>query len=177
MNSVDIESQATARYEAIRTLVPSSTPIATLIVGEDTMAIAQGHALTPEEVIVMDIGTVSIMENCFKSNPPGPLDLERAIHWIEEAISQPRMLKLSNAILYLSDQILQEIRRPLRSHKPAPTLLTADGIEIAFTHLVSASQGGAAISQKDGHAAHNAACLLIVRELVHHWAFYTLATF
>lgn len=141
------------------------------------MAIAQGHALTPEEVIVMDIGTVSIMENCFKSNPPGPLDLERAIHWIEEAISQPRMLKLSNAILYLPDQILQAIRRPLWSHKPAPTLLTADDIENAFTHLVSASQGGAAISQKDRHAAHHAACLLIVRELVHHWAFYTIATF
>lgn len=127
----------------------------------------------PEEGMAMTlslpVGAAALARAVLRHAPPRPLEIEQAIEVVEEAV-MPARARLPDAMqLYCADPLL----RALAAAEPgpnAPVWLGIDEVERLFNRLVARSEGRPAPQDDLPVDGASAARLVIVREVLHHWA-------
>ena len=102
--------------------------------------------------------------------PPSPLEIERAIERVEDAV-MPARARLPAALrLQTSDARLRALVGAAGAARAdAPVWLDIDTVEQIFNRLVARAQGRPASQDPLPVDGPSAARLVIVRELLHHW--------
>jgi len=120
--------------------------------------------------VTLQISPHAIATRHWPQGRPGPLQLERAIDDVENAIEQAGLTHGDRGVLRGSEDLGALLHPALY---PAG-ITSREAVEAAFSRLVAAASGGA------GHQAEasgeSAAALLMVRELMHHLGFQALRT-
>lgn len=103
--------------------------------------------------------------------PPSPLEIERAIERVEDAV-MPARARLPAALrLQTGDARLRALVAAAAgaARADAPVWLDVDAVEQLFNRLVARAQGRPASQDSLPVDGPSAARLVIVRELLHHW--------
>lgn len=143
-------------------------PVLTTVADLTLVGLACRLADGVQPAVMLDISPRSIAQRHWPHGQPGPLQLERAIDDVENAIEQAGLAHGSRHLLQVHTPLSSLLR---------PALATAgdhrrEDVEDAFSRLVAGS--GSATDQPGADGEH-AAALLLVRELMHHLGFQTLA--
>lgn len=114
--------------------------------------------------VVLAVGVRGIADAYFRHDPPTPLEIERALDAIEDALSATRLRQAARGELLTNDPLLHA----LPGLQASGARLARDEVEALFQRLASASLGhpGALAGGPSGRDA--AAALLILRECMHH---------
>lgn len=153
------------------TLTPTATPVR-LTWGTATTTLSwPGHPDAPAPV-VLPLGAESLAAACFSPPRPHPVELERAIDLVEDALDGLGLLRSTYPALITTDPTLQALAQA-HGHPGAAGAwtLSREQVETLFQRLASASLGHptAAAGLPDDSEAY--ARLLILRELMHHLHF------
>jgi len=153
------------------TLTPTAAPVR-LTWGTATTTLSwPGHPAAPPPV-VLPFGVQSLAAACFSPPRPRPVELERAIDQIEDALDGLGSVRSNHPTLATTDPTLQALAQA-HGHPGAPGMwtLSREQVETLFQRLASASLGHptAAAGLPDDNEAY--ARLLILRELMHHLKF------
>ena len=131
---------------------------------------APGGDLTVNLSLPLSADTLA--RDVLRHTPPRPLEIERAIELVEDAV-MPARARLPEAFgLQVEDALLREMARsdaPDGSSAEAPVWLSLQHIENWFNRLVALSEGRPATQDALPTDAAHAARLVIVREILHHW--------
>ena len=103
--------------------------------------------------------------------PPSPLEIERAIERVEDAV-MPARARLPAALrLQTGDARLRALVGAAAgaARADAPVWLDVDAVEQLFNRLVARAQGRPTSQDPLPVDGPSAARLVIVRELLHHW--------
>ena len=102
--------------------------------------------------------------------PPSPLEIERAIERVEDAV-MPARARLPAALrLQTGDARLRAlVGAASAARADAPVWLDIDTVEQIFNRLVARAQGRPASQDPLPVDGPSAVRLVIVRELLHHW--------
>ena len=104
----------------------------------------------------------ALARDLLRHAPPSPLEIERAIERVEDAV-MPARARLPAALL----RALVGAAGAARAD--APVWLDIDTVEQIFNRLVARAQGRPASQDPLPVDGPSAARLVIVRELLHHW--------
>lgn len=107
-----------------------------------------------------------------RHQPPSALELERAIETVEDAV-MPARRRLPPGPLQLAcnDALLRTLaRHALPPGQALPAALSLAQVEALFARLAALAQGRPAAHDALPTDAPHAATLIILRELMHHWA-------
>ena len=123
----------------------------------------------PAMTLSLPVGAAALARAVLRHAPPRPLEIEQAIEVVEEAV-MPARTRLPGAMqLYCADPLL----RALAAAEPgpnAPAWLGIGAIEGLFSRLVARAEGRPASQDDLPVDGASAARLVIVREMLHHWA-------
>ena len=127
--------------------------------------------LAGEPPVVLSVGRRTIARDCFKRDPPSPLDLENAIAAFEDEIARAQALPKPGSRMRTQDPFVREIARAAGLPPHAETLFAVTAVEQAFQRLAAQAERG--MRSADGLPEGNdaAAALVILRELMHHLDF------
>jgi len=146
--------------------LPAGALLTLVQLAPEATKVAHGPVGTPPVCHYLDIGSLRLGAGPFRHAPPTPLELERAIALVEEAVMPLARQLASPATLVVQAPDLA----PLAAGSPAGSL-SIEQIETAFGQL-------AALAEGDPHAPRNlptepafAGALLILREWMHHLGF------
>lgn len=117
--------------------------------------------------VVLAVGVRSIADAFFRHEPPTPLELERAIEAIEDALMATRLRHAERGELLTDAPLLHA----LPGLQTEGARLVRDEVESIFQRLASASLGhpGALAGLAPGRDV--AAALVILRECMHHFGY------
>ena len=121
--------------------------------------------------VTLDVSPRTLVARHWPQGRPGPLQLERAIDDVENAIAHAGLRHADRGVLHASASLRQVLPQQFSSAAE----FSRDNVEAEFSRLVAAS--GAAV--RDGRLAPDgeaAAALLLLREVMHHLGFQTLRT-
>ncbi|WP_354444613.1 hypothetical protein [Ottowia thiooxydans] len=136
----------------------------------------------------MPVGVGALARNVLRHAPPSPLEIEQAIELVEEAVMPARVrlpaaLQLFSAdqLLYgLASEFLGEGHRTIAAQHPSglnlsgpwgsPIWLSMDAVEALFNRLIARSEGRPEAQDRLPVDSAHSARLIMVRELLHHWA-------
>lgn len=112
----------------------------------------------------------ALARDLLRHAPPSPLEIERAIERVEDAV-MPARARLPAALrLQTSDARLRALVGAAGAARAdAPVWLDIDTVEQIFNRLVARAQGRPASQDPLPVDGPSAARLVIVRELLHHW--------
>ena len=112
----------------------------------------------------------ALARDLLRHAPPSPLEIERAIERVEDAV-MPARARLPAALrLQTSDARLRALVGAAGAARAdAPVWLDIDTVEQLFNRLVARAQGRPASQDPLPVDGPSAARLVIVRELLHHW--------
>lgn len=112
----------------------------------------------------------ALARDLLRHAPPSPLEIERAIERVEDAV-MPARARLPAALrLQTSDARLRAmVGAAGAARADAPVWLDIDTVEQIFNRLVARAQGRPASQDPLPVDGPSAARLVIVRELLHHW--------
>ena len=112
----------------------------------------------------------ALARDLLRHAPPSPLEIERAIERVEDAV-MPARARLPAALrLQTSDARLRAmVGAAGAARADAPVWLDIDAVEQLFNRLVARAQGRPASQDPLPVDGPSAARLVIVRELLHHW--------
>ena len=112
----------------------------------------------------------ALARELLRHTPPSPLEIERAIERVEDAV-MPARARLPAALrLQTSDARLRAmVGAAGAARADAPVWLDIDTVEQIFNRLVARAQGRPASQDPLPVDGPSAARLVIVRELLHHW--------
>ena len=112
----------------------------------------------------------ALARDLLRHAPPSPLEIERAIERVEDAV-MPARARLPAALrLQTSDARLRAmVGAAGAARADAPVWLDSDTVEQIFNRLVARAQGRPASQDPLPVDGPSAARLVIVRELLHHW--------
>ena len=112
----------------------------------------------------------ALARDLLRHAPPSPLEIERAIERVEDAV-MPARARLPAALrLQTSDARLRALVGAAGAARAdAPVWLDIDAVEQLFNRLVARAQGRPASQDPLPVDGPSAARLVIVRELLHHW--------
>ena len=112
----------------------------------------------------------ALARDLLRHAPPSPLEIERAIERVEDAV-MPARARLPAALrLQTSDARLRAmVGAAGAARADAPVWLDIDTVEQLFNRLVARAQGRPASQDPLPVDGPSAARLVIVRELLHHW--------
>ena len=112
----------------------------------------------------------ALARDLLRHAPPSPLEIERAIERVEDAV-MPARARLPAALrLQTSDARLRAlVGAASAARADAPVWLDIDTVEQIFNRLVARAQGRPASQDPLPVDGPSAARLVIVRELLHHW--------
>ena len=130
----------------------------------------------PDDRRTMDIGSSSIARRFFRHDPPTSLELESAIDAVEDEAMRVRSLFVDTATLVSTDPGLRELVSAADSTQKDDKVLTLDAVELLFQRLASASLGHPRAMDGMPAGPEAAARLLILRELMHHLGYASIAT-
>lgn len=122
-------------------------------------------------VLLAGLGRRTVARDCFKRDPPSPLELENAIAAIEDEIARVRASPAEGSRLRTRDPLVREIALAAGLPHEREMNFALPAVEQAFQRL--AAQASRGVRSADGLAAGNeaAAALVILRELMHHLRF------
>ena len=112
----------------------------------------------------------ALARDLLRHAPPSPLEIERAIERVEDAV-MPARARLPAALrLQTSDARLRALVGAAGAARAdAPVWLDIDTVEQIFNRLVARAQGRPASQDPLPVDGPSAVRLVIVRELLHHW--------
>ena len=128
----------------------------------------------PEADLAVDlslpVSADALARDLLRHAPPSPLEIERAIERVEDAV-MPARARLPAALrLQTSDARLRAmVGAAGAARADAPVWLDIDTVEQLFNRLVARAQGRPASQDPLPVDGPSAARLVIVRELLHHW--------
>ena len=128
----------------------------------------------PEADLAVDLSLPlsadALARDLLRHAPPSPLEIERAIERVEDAV-MPARARLPAALrLQTSDARLRALVGAAGAARAdAPVWLDIDTVEQIFNRLVARAQGRPASQDPLPVDGPSAARLVIVRELLHHW--------
>ena len=128
----------------------------------------------PEADLAVDLSLPlsadALARELLRHAPPSPLEIERAIERVEDAV-MPARARLPAALrLQTSDARLRAmVGAAGAARADAPVWLDIDTVEQLFNRLVARAQGRPASQDPLPVDGPSAARLVIVRELLHHW--------
>ena len=128
----------------------------------------------PEADLAVDLSLPlsadALARELLRHAPPSPLEIERAIERVEDAV-MPARARLPAALrLQTSDARLRaRVGAAGAARADAPDWLDIDTVEQIFNRLVARAQGRPASQDPLPVDGPSAARLVIVRELLHHW--------
>ena len=128
----------------------------------------------PEADLAVDLSLPlsadALARELLRHAPPSPLEIERAIERVEDAV-MPARARLPAALrLQTSDARLRAmVGAAGAARADAPVWLDIDTVEQIFNRLVARAQGRPASQDPLPVDGPSAARLVIVRELLHHW--------
>ena len=118
----------------------------------------------------LPVSADALARDLLRHAPPSPLEIERAIERVEDAV-MPARARLPAALrLQTSDARLRALVGAAGAARAdAPVWLDIDTVEQIFNRLVARAQGRPASQDPLPVDGPSAARLVIVRELLHHW--------
>jgi exopolyphosphatase/pppGpp-phosphohydrolase len=146
-----------------------------LEIGPEHTTIAMRDGADAPVHLVLQLGTTRIARSHFRHAPPTPQELEDAIQAIEDELASAHRVIKGDSMLVTKDAAIRELAR-VAGASPNPTLnLSRDAVEATFNRMVARSSGRPA--ERDGlpSDAQFTAALLILRELMHHLSFESIA--
>ena len=119
----------------------------------------------------LPIGADALARDVLRHAPPRPLEIERAIEQVEEAVMPARARLPATFQLQTDDARLRALAADAAdaAAADAPVWLDTDAVERLFNRLVARAEGRPATQDALPVDGPSAARLLIVRELLHHW--------
>jgi hypothetical protein len=135
----------------------------------------------------LPVGADALAQSVLRHTPPRPLEIEQAIELVEDAV-MPARAQLPAALRLQSPDVLlramaagvakpvappEQVAEPAGNTIPAaqaPLWLSTDAVEHLFNRLAARAEGRPATQDDVPVDGPNAARLVIVRELMHHWA-------
>ncbi len=109
-------------------------------------------------------GWRSIARECFRHDPPSPLELENAIAAVEDEVARVHDGMAKGTILLTDNSTIREIALAAGVPAGAEMTLAREAVEYTFQRLAMRAPGLPA-------GGEFAAMLLILRELMHHLDF------
>lgn len=155
-------------YERARAAFPTPVPLALLKMSDDHTHLIYGTVDVPQGAVQVRLGYRSLADACFPRWPPAPVELERGIELTEEQLMLATP-PLGSATLVTNDDIL---RRLLTGSGPEPSQMvsmTTEEVEQDFQRMASVSLGRPLNHAGSAMNRYDAAALLLLRELMHHW--------
>jgi exopolyphosphatase/pppGpp-phosphohydrolase len=117
--------------------------------------------------VVLSIGWRGLAETVLRHDPPTPVELERAIDLVEDALEGLPVVPADVRGLVTTDAAL----RALPGLDAPCSGLTRDAVEALFQRLASRALGTPVATSELPHGRDVAAALLILRECMHHLGF------
>ena len=163
-NLVDLNQ----RFALARAAVPGPVPLALLEMSEDHTDLIHGAGDEPQGVVQLHLGYRSLADTCFSHWPPAPVELERAIELAKDQLMLATP-PLRDATVATTDDIIRRLldRRVAESRQMAS--MTTEEIERMFQRMASVSLGRPPSHAEPVANRYDAAALLLLRELMHHW--------
>lgn len=125
---------------------------------------------TGREQVLIGLGAAELARAHFKRWPPTPLEMENAISAVEDALAAARsQLPATPLELETTDPGIRAIAASGGLQGEPPLALDRDTIERVFNHLVDIAEGLPS-SPPAPRPLEWAATLVILREMMHHWA-------
>ena len=128
----------------------------------------------PEADLAVDlslpVSADALARDLLRHAPPSPLEIERAIERVEDAV-MPARARLPAALRLQTDdaRLRALVGAAGAARADAPVWLDIDTVEQIFNRLVARAQGRPASQDPLPVDGPSAARLVIVRELLHHW--------
>ena len=116
---------------------------------------------------VIGVGAQDLAQRCFRHDVPQPIEIERAIDLVEDALAATGLAHGQRGELWIADPVLLA---PLGLTEVGMGLTRAE-VEERFERLASASMGQPSVLAGMGLDAVGAAALLLLRECMHHLGF------
>jgi len=174
MNDPWIE-EAHRTYASLRRSHPDGTPITVICIGPRQTLLVYGKGTMVEATIALDIGSQKTSTDHFKHCPPTPGEMENAIMNVEDEIARVPASLLAGSSLLTADAAIREIALVAGlADQPVMHLGRAE-VEITFDRLTYIIEGRPASSESLPEAYEFAATLLILREVMHHQGFSSIA--
>ena len=117
-------------------------------------------------IVALPVGPINLASSVLRHDPPTPVELERAIDFVENALAESRLSGIDRDLV-VSDALLSV----LPGLDAAGSVLARSEVEALFQKLASRSLGMPVSAGELPHGREVAAALLILRECMHHLAF------
>lgn len=114
--------------------------------------------------VVIAIGIDGLADDVLLHEPPTPVELERAIDVVEDALMATGLRHVPGGDLAMSDRLLHT----LIGRAPGDTRATLAEVEGLFQRLAAVSLGSPGRITDPVFTRRTAAALLILREVMHH---------
>lgn len=128
-------------------------------------------AFVDGRVVALPVGPQGLAEAALRHDPPTPVELERAIDLIEDAVAGSRVADVDRGDLATADPFL----RALPGLGSSGSVLGRDAVERLFERLAARAHGMPVAGDELPHGRDIAAALLILRECMHHLDFRRVA--
>lgn len=140
----------------------SKAPVGLRLLAESTLL-----EFAPAEVVALPVGMRRLVEDILRHDPPTPVELERAIDAVEDALAAARLVRADRATLETDDVLLHA----LPGFDTQGLQMTLQAVESLFQQLASRSLGAPIPATLLPPGRDFAAALLILRECMHHLGF------
>ncbi len=126
------------------------------------------------EPVTLRVSPRTLVARHWPRSRPVPLQLERAIDDVENAIEQAGLGYAYRGVLRVTIGLRRLLPQRFTSPANSPTEFSRGDIEAEFSRLVVASGAAADLDAGPAPDGEAAAALLFVREVMHHLGFHTL---
>lgn len=140
-----------------------NSPTARLKLLEHSTELVFGNA----EPVSLPVGALGLTENVLRHEPPTPVELERGIDLLEDALGASRLAHEERGPLLVADALL----RRLPGLEAQGADLSREDVEALFQKLASRALGTPVAHAQLPPEREVAAALLILRECMHHLGF------
>lgn len=121
--------------------------------------------------VALPVGAAALARTVLRAAPPTPLALEQAIEVVEDAVMPARARLPATMCLTSPDPVLRVLgAHAARAPEPPTDWLSRDAVEALFQRLAARAGGRPATQDALLVDGDSVARLIILRELLHHWA-------
>jgi exopolyphosphatase/pppGpp-phosphohydrolase len=155
----------------------TGSSLSVLHIGGEHIRLISGDDVEPAVQFALPIGTSRIAGEHFRHVPPTGGEMEMAIMSVEDAIASAPSLPSRHSVLYTSDALIKQIAllAGLKEMDGQTITLSCEAVEQTFERLSRIALGGPIGTEVWSTDREFAAGLLILRELLHHLSFPTIA--
>ena len=170
----DIRTEIRLQYSVIRRNSPIGVQVTVLHIGAEQTWMATGIGSDPAAMLGLAIGSRKTAAEHIRNHPPTSVDLENAIHVIEDEIARAQAITKDNSTLFTMDAIVREITLVAGLPEQQELLLSRDAVERTFERLAALTLGQLPAPESLPRSNAFAASVLILREFMHHLQFLTI---